>query len=87
MPNPSIQQTTISKSGGKITVKIEGSPLAANFTYSNVECEDYSGPGNVIPGSALAKVRAGKRVGVAVKVTNSLTGETKTVLSSLKVTN
>jgi len=87
MPNPSIQQTTISKSGGKITVKIEGSPLAANFTYGGVECEDYSGPGNVIPGSALAKVRAGKRVGVAVKVTNSLTGETKTVLSSLKVTN
>jgi hypothetical protein len=87
MPNPSIQQTTISKSGGKITVKIEGSPLAANFTYINVECEDYTGPGNVIPGSALAKVRAGKRVGVAVKVTNSLTGEIKTVLSSLKVTN
>jgi gliding motility-associated protein GldM len=87
MPNPSIQQTSISKSGGKITVKIDGSPLNVSFKYVSVECDDYSGPGNLVPGSALSKFRAGKKVPVLITVVNSLTGKQITVGNSLKVTN
>jgi hypothetical protein len=91
MPKPQFTTQTISKSGGRVTVSLEGSPLAATFTYQGVETEggglDWSGSGNVIPASALAKVRVGKKVAVTLKVVNSLTGLTDRVDGNLKVTN
>jgi len=91
MPKPQFTTQTISKSGGRVTVSLEGSPLAATFTYQGVETDggglDWSGSGNVIPASALAKVRVGKKVAVTLKVVNSLTGLVERVDGNLKVTN
>jgi hypothetical protein len=85
MPYPEITTTTISKSGGPITAAIPGSTLNVTFTVLSVKCEDYSGQGNRIPASAIAKVRSGKLVGVEAVVKNNTTGEKTTRRSSLKV--
>ena len=91
MPKPQFTTQTISKSGGRVTVSLEGSPLAATFTYKAVETDggglDWSGSGNVIPASALSKVRVGKKVAVTLTVINSLTGLQEKVDGNLKVTN
>jgi gliding motility-associated protein GldM len=75
MPPPTASVSSISKSGGRVTVAIEGSNLVAKYNYIKILVgEDYSGPGNIVPASALSKFRVGKKVGVMVVVTSSLTG-------------
>jgi gliding motility-associated protein GldM len=87
MPKPSVNVTTISKGGGRVTVALEGSVLVTNYTYKSIQVgEDYSGSGNIIPASALAKIRPGKKVGIMVTVVSSLTGETYQVPGYLTVT-
>ncbi len=87
MPKPSVNVTTISKGGGRVTVALEGSVLVTTYTYKSIQVgEDYSGSGNVIPASALAKIRPGKKVGIMVTVVSSLTGETYQVPGYLTVT-
>ena len=87
MPKPTVNVTTISKGGGRVTVALEGSVLVTNYTYKSIQVgEDYSGSGNVIPASALTKIRPGKKVGIMVTVVSSLTGDTYQVPGYLTVT-
>jgi hypothetical protein len=87
MPKPTVNVTTISKGGGRVTVALEGSVLVTNYTYKSIQVgEDYSGSGNIIPASALTKIRPGKKVGIMVTVVSSLTGDTYQVPGYLTVT-
>jgi len=85
MPLPAITSTTISKSGGRISAGLPGGVLNVSFTIINVKCEDFSGAGNLIPGSALAKVRVGKNVGVVATVKNNSTNEIFTIRGACTV--
>ena len=85
MPQPAITSTTIPKSGGRISAGLPGGVLNVSFTIINVKCEDFSGAGNLIPGSALAKVRVGKDVGVVATVKNNSTNEIFTIRGACTV--
>jgi hypothetical protein len=86
-PKPSIITKTISKSGGRITVALENSVINANFKVNSVAVEDYSGNSDIIPASAISKIKVGKSVLVIATATNLLTGEKVEVPGGLKVTN
>jgi hypothetical protein len=92
LPRPNCEQTTISKSGGNVTVGLGAdSPLEAlRFTVTGGRVsvgdnEPINFSGSRIPSSALAKARVGKMVTVEIKYSIS-TGGTASVSTGLKVT-
>ncbi len=87
MPPAVIINETVSKAGGKINVGMAGSMLNVTYTVLNVKCEDFQGNGNIIPASALSKVKVGRTVGVVALVKNNATGKTEPVKGALTVTN
>jgi len=59
-----------------------------NFVIKGGEVQSGDGvqfSGAVIPGSAVAKIKPGKRVGVTVSVVNSVTGVTELISGTLTV--
>ncbi len=87
MPPAVIINESISKAGGKINVGMAGSMLNVTYTVLNVKCEDFQGNGNIIPASAISKVKVGRTVGVVALVKNNSTGKTEPVKGALTVTN
>ena len=92
-PQPVIKVNTISKSMGQtITAGLPGdSPLRApNFTVKSVELllgdNNPSFSANV-PGSAVAKLKVNKKIGISVVVFNPITKTTDVVSGELKITN
>ena len=87
LPRPSVNVSSISKGGGRVTVGLEGAIINATYTYNRISVgEDFSGPGNIVPAAALAKIRVGKKVGVMLNITNSLTGMRDDIPGFLTVT-
>ncbi len=92
LPRPNVEQTTISKSGGNVTVGLgQDSPLSAlSFTVTGGRItvgdnEPINFTGGRIPSSALAKARVGRIVTVEIKY-NKSTGGSESVSTGLKVT-
>jgi hypothetical protein len=93
-PLPVIKVSTISKSMGQtITAGLPGdSPLRApNFTVKSVRLllgdNDPSFSGGNIPGSAVAKLKVNKAIGISAIVFNPITKTTDVVTGELKITN
>jgi hypothetical protein len=92
-PNPEIKTSSVSKgSGAKITVGLPAdSPLKSPaFQVVGVEVlgvDNGQCPGGNIPGNIVAKLKAGKSIGINVTVKNPLTGSTVIIPGALKVTN
>jgi len=92
LPRPNVEQTTISKSGGNVTVGLgQDSPLSElSFTVTGGRItvgdnEPINFTGSRIPSSALAKARVGRIVTVEIKY-NKSTGGSESVSTGLKVT-
>lgn len=92
-PNPEIKTSSVSKgSGAKITVGLPAdSPLKSPaFQVMAVEVlgvDNGQCAGANIPGTTVAKLKAGKSIGINVTVKNPLTGSTVIIPGALKVTN
>jgi len=92
-PKPEIKTQTVSKtSGAKVTVGLSAdSPLKSPaFEVVAVEVLGVDNgicSGANIPGNVVAKLKAGKGIGIAVTVKNPMTGSTDIIPGSLKVTN
>lgn len=92
-PNPEIKTSSVSKSSGaKVTVGLPAdSPLKSPaFQVLAVEVlgvDNGQCSGGNIPGTMVAKLKAGKNIGVNVTVKNPLTGSTVIIPGALKVTN
>jgi hypothetical protein len=92
-PNPEIKTSSVSKgSGAKITVGLPAdSPLKPPaFQVMAVEVlgvDNGQCSGGNIPGNIVAKLKAGKSIGINVTVKNPLTGSTVIIPGALKVTN
>ncbi|MFY7943658.1 MAG: hypothetical protein ACOVNZ_03715, partial [Crocinitomicaceae bacterium] len=87
-PKPAVTTKSISKGGGRIQVALENSPINANFKIKSITVgDDFSGSGDVIPASALAKTKVGKSVTVVITAVNLLTNESVDLTGALKVTN
>lgn len=90
-PKPQVSTTKISKSAGARLVVSLGPdcPIGnVNFVIKGGEVQSGDGvpfSGAVIPGSAVAKIKPGKRVGVTVSVVNSVTGVTELISGTLTV--
>lgn len=90
-PLPQVMTTKISKQAGARLVVSLGPdcPIGnVNFTIRGGEVQTgdgvaFSGP--VIPGSAVSKIKTGKRVGVTVTVVNSVTGKLESISGTLTV--
>jgi hypothetical protein len=92
LPRPNVEQTTISKSGGNVTVGLgQDSPLTSlsfSITGGRItvgDNEPIKFTGSRIPSSALTKARVGKIVTVELNY-NISTGGAASVSSGLKVT-
>jgi len=90
-PKPQVSTTKISKAAGARLVVSLGPdcPIGnVNFVIKGGEVQSGDGvqfSGAVIPGSAVAKIKPGKRVGVTVSVVNSVTGVTELISGTLTV--
>jgi hypothetical protein len=92
-PKPEIKTASVSKSSGaKIIVGLPGDSPLKSPAFQVVAAEvlgvddGICGGGN-IPGSKVSKLKAGKKIGVAVTVKNPLTGSTDIISGFLNVTN
>jgi hypothetical protein len=92
-PKPEIKTTSVSKgSGAKIQVGLPADSPLKNPAFQVVAVEVLGVDNGVcsgqnIPGSVVAKLKAGKSIGINVTVKNPLTGSTEIIPGSLKVTN
>jgi hypothetical protein len=92
-PKPEIKTTSVSKgSGARIQVGLPADSPLKNPAFQVVAVEvlgvdngQCSGPS--IPGSVVAKLKAGKSIGINVTVKNPLTNSIDIIPGSLKVTN
>lgn len=87
-PKPVVTNTTISKtSGARIIVAMPSeSPIQGiNFQVMSVDIGEQSFSGAVIPGTAVAKIRVGKSLGVNAVWKNLTTGEIGSTPGFLKV--
>jgi hypothetical protein len=92
LPRPSIEQSTISKSGGGLTVGLGAANPLSSLTFTVTrgrvtvgDNEPISFNGSRVPSSALAKARVGKTVTVELQY-NISTGGSASVSTGLKVT-
>ena len=90
-PLPQVITTKISKSAGARLVVSLGPdcPIGnVNFAIKGGEVQVGDGiafSGGVIPGSSVSRVKTGKRVGITVTVTNSVTGKIESIPGTLTV--
>lgn len=90
-PKPQVITSKISKSAGaRLIVSLGPDCPIGGVTFNIKGGEVQSGDGvpfggAVIPGSAVSKMKNGKRVGVTVSVTNSVTGVTELISGTLTV--
>jgi LEA14-like dessication related protein len=90
-PLPQVMTTKISKSAGARLVVSLGPdcPIGnVNFAIKGGEVQAGDGvsfSGAVIPGSSVSRIKVGKRVGVTVTVTNSVTGKLESISGTLTV--
>jgi gliding motility-associated protein GldM len=90
-PKPQVSTTKISKAAGARLVVSLGPdcPIGnVNFVIKGGEVQSGDGvpfSGAVIPGSSVAKIKPGKRVGVTVSVVNSVTGVAELISGTLTV--
>jgi len=90
-PKPQVITSKISKaSGARLTVSLgPDCPIGnVNFIIKGGEVQSGDGvpfSGAVVPGSSVAKIKPGKRVGITVSVTNTVTNVTELISGTLTV--
>ncbi len=87
-PKPVVTNSTISKSSGaRINVAMPSeSPIQnINFLVMSVDVGEQNFSGAVVPGSAVAKIRPGKSLGISAVWKNLTTGEIGSTPGFLKV--
>lgn len=85
LPEPEISNTEISKAGGIISVKPSSFIIRTYEVKSILLNGEIALQGNIIPSSALSKVKLDKLMPITVSVIDSESGQTYSINGALKV--
>lgn len=85
IPEPQIVNTEISKSGGIIHVRASSFIIRTYEVKSILLNGEIEIPGNIIPSSAISKVKLDKIIPITVSVSDSKSGQIYSIKGALKV--